>query len=575
MSDSGIGAAFSALDRNISIVNDNLRIVNANIDRIDDKVSVVTQLQSDTRNELSQLSDSFAAFLAEYRRKTDWQLAQTKIVEVRQKLEKEFGYYDEVRRTATGLLQGADLGLVREDSARQKVEDILMSCPNYWLAPTLSALVNWLADLRDLAEKALVEALKRHDSKASLFFALVCRRARRNEASVRWLERYFQNQNPSAMQREVAVMLDAVVNGAFGGGALTAALAVIDGWLEELEEQPGFADEQRARWAEALDVMKPRVAATEYLTLRQYSPTWACLEGALSATRRNQVVYDFFEKLFSGETVMPPTLEATIDLILTALVTEFDEPELPLRRELTKLELVIAEKGDQDVADSRYASEVQALREVTNFGAILTNAAMYPERSGTTQATRRYAVSRSQGWIVAGFSDLVARDRAAIPQEAELKAGSWSGTSRDGTDEASLVGDCEQHYLKRIEDAVNAVKFEVRDWVLVGIGALLGLYFLSTNFVVVGLLIIVAAGAWGFFKFQGIEGRKLAARQEVERVRDTAIKILRASLAELTDLRRDLAREDAKAEEVIKLLESIHSSQFIVSGRSTARAVLN
>jgi hypothetical protein len=575
MSDLIASAALAALERKISTVNNNISVVNATLDKVDDKVSTVQQLQADTRNELSQLSDAFAAFLAEYRRKTDWQLAQTKVVEVRQKLEKEFGYYDEVRRTATGLLQASDLGIVREDSMRKTVEEFVITCPQYWLAPTLSALVSWLADLRELAMDALAEALKRHDSKASLFFALVCRRARRNEASVRWLERYFQNQNPSAMQREVAVMLDAVVNGAFGGGALTTALAVIDGWLEELEEQPGFGDEQRTRWAEALDVKKPHVPANEYPTLRQYSATWPLLENALSATRRNQVVYDFFEKLFSGETVMPPTLESTIDLILNALVTEFDEVELPLRRELAKLELVIAEEGDKNVADGRYASEVQALREVTNFGAILTNAAMYPEQSGTTQATRRYAVSRSQGWIVAGFSDLVARDRAAIPQEAELKAGSWSGTSRDGTDEASLVGDCEQHYLKRIEDAVNAVKFEVRDWVLVGIGALLGLYFLSTNFVVVGLLIIVASGAWGFFKFQGIEGRKLAARQEVERVRDTAIKTLRASLAELTDLRRDLAREDAKAEEVIKLLESIHSSQFIVSGRSTARAMLN
>ncbi len=442
MSDSGISAAFSALDRNISTVNDNLRIVNDNIDRVDNKVSVVAQLQSNTRDELSQLSDAFAEFVAEYRRKSDWQLAQTQIVEVRQKLEKEFGYHDEVRDTAIGLLQASDLGLVREDSARKKVEDFVMSCPKYWLAATLSALVNWLADLRELADKALAEALKRHDSKSSLFFALVCRRAHRDEASVRWLERYFQNQNPSAMQREVAAMLDAVVNGAFGGGALTTSLAVIDSWLEELEEQPGFADEQRARWAEALDVMKPHVAATEYLTLRQYSPTWIRLERALSAARRNQVVHDFFERLFNGETVVPPSLEATIDFILKTLVEEFDEEELPLRRELAKLELIIAEKGDQDVADSRYTSEVKALREVTNFGEILTNAAMYPERSGTTEATRRYAVSRSQAWIVAGFSDLVARDRAAIPQRVELKAGSWTGYSSDGTEEVSLVGDC-------------------------------------------------------------------------------------------------------------------------------------
>jgi hypothetical protein len=60
----------------------------------------------------------------------------------------------------------------------------------------------------------------------------------------------------------------------------------------------------------------------------------------------------------------------------------------------------------------------------------------------------------------------------------------------------------------------------------------------------------------------------------LESERDKAIKILRAALAELVDYRREIAVEDAKADLVAKLLESIHSSQFVISGRDAAREVL-
>lgn len=572
---SDVGSALSTLSSNISTVNNNINIVHHAIQAVEMQVEEVSRQHSSTRGKLDELIADFASFVLEYKQKAEWQLAQTRIVEVRQKFESEFGYYDEVRRTATGLLQASDLGIVREEAMRKKAEDFLITCPGYWLAPTLTALVGWLTDQRKLADDALAEALKRSDAKTSLFFALVCRRARRDEACLRWLERYFQNQNPSAMQREVAVMLDAVVNGAFGAAALSKSLTVVNTWLEELEEQPGFVDEQRKRWADTLDVKKPHVGPREYPTLRKQSPTWPGLENALAATRRNQIVHDFFEALFAGEIATPPSLEATIDFVLNTLVTEFDAAELPLRRELTKLELIIAEEGNKTTAENRFASEVEALREITNFGAILTNAAMYPEQSGTTRATQRYAVTLSQRWIIDGFGDLVARERAAIPLDVDIEAGAWAGSSKDGTNEAALVTDCERFYERRIAEAVDAIKIEMNTWVLMGIGALFGLYVAAQVSPVAGLLGLAGLGAYGYFKYRDVERRKIAVREEMEKERDVAIKILRASLAELTDLRRDLATEDAKAETVMTLLESLHSSQMIVAAQDTARSVLN
>jgi hypothetical protein len=379
----------------------------------------------------------------EYTEKDGWanQLitARQELGLVRQQLEKEFGHYAEIRRCTTGILQAADVAVVRQETMHTAAEELMLTCPGYWLAPSLVALSAWICDNQSLAEKALAEAIRRDDSKASLFFALICRRARRMDACGRWLVRYFQIQNPVAMDREVLIMLDALANGVFGGAALTSCSAVVDGWLSELEQEPQFSDEQRTRWAEALDIMTPRVREDEYPTLRKSSPAWPKLEASLAAARRNQVVQSFFEQMFTGEIIAASSLEKAVDSLLDSLVTNFDDQELPLRRKERFNEIVIevdslqcrpGEKKSE--ADRRFHSEADALREQTSFATLLTNSALYPERTGATRATQRYAVSCSRQWIITGFKDLTARDRAQMPAEVQIPCGSWKASAAMG-----------------------------------------------------------------------------------------------------------------------------------------------
>ena len=421
----------------LEVVNRNIGVVAHNVDVLGSRVEIVAQEQADTRSRVEQL---YAEFL-DYVDKDAWvnevSAAREHLQLVQQKLEKQFGHYDEVRRLAPGILQAVDVGVVREETIRQAVEERFLTTTGYWLPPGLVSLAAWISDNQPLAERALEEAIRRDGSKTSLFFSLVCRRARRMDGCTRWLVRYFQAQSPLAMDREVVVMLDALANGVFGGSALVTCSTVIDEWLGELEHQAGFQDDQRKRWAESLDVMTPRVGDDEYPTLRQYSPTWPKLELSLASARRNQVIEEFFERLFTGEIVVAPGLEVAVDEILTKLVTNFDDEELPLRREARRHEITMEVDGlpgkaadKRGEALRRYQAESDALKEQTNFAAHLTNAAMYHEHYGASLATRRYAVSRSRQWIVAGFNDLTARDRSRIPADVEIKCGSWSGTTR-------------------------------------------------------------------------------------------------------------------------------------------------
>jgi hypothetical protein len=300
-------------------------------------------------------------------------------------------------------------------------------------------------------------------------------------------------------------------------------------------------------------------------------------------------VQSFFEQLFTGEISVPPGLEAAVDDLLFSgppsrgLLKDFDHEELPLRRKIAYCDTVIEvdtlpgrPRDKRGEVARRHDAEQDALKEQTSFAAILTNSAMFPEKYGATQASRRYAVSRSRHWIVAGFKDLIARDRAKVPAEAKVTCGSWKGTSREGRNEPQLNADLFKHYATRIEQAVNAVNITGGTWAALIIGALLGLVIAGQGggAILVGLLIMAGAGAYFYFQYQNLENVRQRTRETLQKERDDAGRILKAALAELTDLRRETAKEDSKADGVVELLSALSSPQFVLKRPEQARTIV-
>lgn len=556
----------SSVHTHINRLERNLEIVHDNVGRVSEQVVAVYRQQELTKDRLDDLHQQFQDFVAADRKDKQKQFAATEIVRVRQEIERKFGHHDVVRRTTTGILQATDLQLIRQNTIHTVTEQLMVTTPNYWLAPALVALSSWIKDDRVLAERAVAEAVRRDDNKASLFFALVCRRARRGEALTRWLSRYFQMQNPMTIDREVVIMLDGLANGVFGGGALVACSSVIEQWLTELEEQAGFLDDQRKRWAAHLDVMAPRAGEGEYPTLRKYASNSPQLLKALSSARRSRKVHDFFSDLFTGELIVAPSIEMACDSLLDSLVANFDDEELPYRREERMLALIKEEDGDKDAAKARFDTEADIHQASTNFAAVLTSSAMNPEQLGATRATQRYAVSRSREWILMAHNDLVARDRMEMPRDAQLKIASWSGRSADGSNEQALADDLRRHYDARIEEAVNSVSLTPAAWIVLVAGVLIGGLVMTGGgkSIAVGLVLIAAAGAFFYWKFSDLDRLRAGHREALEKEHSQASGVLKAALAELADYRREISVEDSCSTEVTTLLESLSSPQFVL-----------
>lgn len=555
----------------LSAITSNLRAINNDLGALSDQVGYVQSNVEDTREKLEKLQQAFDAFVIADTRAKELGLAETRHVKVRQELESRFGHHADVRRQTTGILQAADVRLVRRDTINAATEQLMLAAPGYWLAPALVALAAWLSDNRDLAERGLAEALRRDDEKTSLLFALVCRRAGRIAAAQQWMDRYMAQQNPMLLDRQTVVLIDAIAGGVFGLETAQGCLKRTAGWIDELSQRAGFVEEQRAQWVDALRSKMPNGDdSARFPNLGRHSPTWPALQDALNGCGLHAVVTDHFEGVFAGPARATASLAADVDRLLEKLTSHFDDEELPLRREEEMCRLIISEGGDRPAAQKRYDLQ-QTLDEQVSFTQLLTNSAMHPETSHASRATQRFATALSRSWILDAHQDLTAQIRAHVPGDITINISGWTGITRDGGNQRELEASLGGHLEAQLQAALAKVKLGVLHW----LGLALAILLIVAGF---GSLVAMAMGAglllWVGVSYKNLDGVRAKLRSQFDQARVQSLQVLKACVAEVVEVRRELDRRDAQSESLIALLESASPDQFALGGHDAARRVL-
>ena len=190
---------------NLSGVESAISRLSGQISTIDGKVDDVSDQVKEVKSDLEKLRHDFLDMVEEQRRASALEQATAELVSVRQEMEKKFGNYSTVRNTMVGILQATDAALVRKATISTVSEELMISTPDYWLAPVLVALAAWINNSRDLAERAIREAVRRDNEHTSLAMALICRRNHRTATCYEWLARYFSTQNAASMDADSMV----------------------------------------------------------------------------------------------------------------------------------------------------------------------------------------------------------------------------------------------------------------------------------------------------------------------------------------------------------------------------------
>lgn len=561
-------ANLNIIENNIGALAKNLDRVARSVDNVNGRVNAVDSKIDFLSSEVSNLSQEFNLFVEETKRIAILADAKQNVVILEQQLEKEFGYYDNIRRHTVGILEAADISVVTKETIANITEEMMISAPRYWLAPALIALSAWLSDNRDLAEKALKEAMRRDDEKTSLLFCLISKRAGRMDGSLVWLERYFAMQDPTKMERRIIVVLDAFASGLFGADSKGLCSNKIKGWLEELSERVGFLESQKVQWENAILGKKASVSNEDFPYLHQYSPTWTKLKEVLEWAKTHNDIYEYFSSIFNTPVENIASISAKIDDLLDSLVTNYDNEELPLRQQIRKNYLIIEEQGNLNKANYRFEAEKTAYEQYEDFSQHLTSIALSPQSSGALIATQKLAISLSKDWILSAYEDITVKSRAEIPLEVRLDISNWTGITRDGSNEPELQQSLNEFVNELKNNALSSIKwFKSNIIIAIIVAIIIGLVGIST--IIIPVLAIVAVGIYMYTEKCKADKNIKNTEIQMEDFRKDVLSILNASLAEVVDYRRLFFEKDSEYSKVIDFLQDLKPEQYISSVNGT------
>ena len=564
------------IEPDLSYLEDRLDALGDFVGAAHSEIHAVGRSVDDLRGDVETLTQDFHAYAAKQERTNRIQLAEIRLVKLRQEIEHRFGHYAEIRRMARGILEANDLAVVRRDTLRAAAEELMLHAPGYWLAPALVALAAWISDEEEVANRACAEALHRDDERTSLFFALVCRRFGRKEASLHWLQRYFAGLDGGALDRKAGIVIDAYVSGLLGRDADGLIRRRIDGWIDRFSRVYSFADAQEKRWYEAMKAMCPAPPAEgsfPYLRVHTDRSVSEALERTLSCARLYEKLSTHFQQIVT-QTAPPRTLKQQLDSILERLAADFDAAEKPLHMESILEKLVIHEGGREDRARRILAEKVKAFDERRDFMHLLSDAAMHPQEMQASPALQKMALALGRDAILSAFRDIVAENRAAIPQTIKFRILAFDNETEDGSNEEKLLrlfvawNDVKRMIRMRPYELSSQEKLFRWIWLL---PVLLGLYGGEVYWTALG----IAAGAVIFNAYikakKRMDSIHASITEEYQKQEEEGKQMLRGVIAEIVDYRTEIARLDAESEKVIDFLQGLNPAQFIGSADGSRR----
>lgn len=425
--------------------------VSAKVDKVGKRIDHVDAQIEDVKGELENLRNDFVKMMEEQRRAAALEQATTELVSVRQEMDKKFGNYSVVRNTMVGILQATDAALVRKTTISTVSEELMISTPDYWLAPVLVALAAWINNNRDLAERAIREAVSRDEEHTSLAMALICRRNGRTATCYEWLARYFSTQDAARIDADAMVYIDAYVNGIFGTDEKHLCDDYMANWIEQIQSQtPEFEEKQSQSWAEYFKDYDEDMS-TKYPALKVVVKEFDYINKYLGRIDGIENISNRFTDLKSAE-VDSKTLAQQVDFHLMELVNSDDSKERSLRAQEEYLLAVKACGGDVERARAIVNRRRNEKRNQTMNIVDQMTRSMRDDTKAADTHKQKTAIQFLGRFINRGFNEYRNSDVPEFPQAITLDFDGWTNRAVTGDEGSELKND----YMRYLEGQKQA-----------------------------------------------------------------------------------------------------------------------
>lgn len=502
---------------NLSGVESALNRLSSQVSAVNDKVDNVSGEVKSVQRELERLRSDFLDMMEEQRRAAALEQATTELVSVRQEMDKKFGNYSVVRNTMVGILQATDAALVRKATISTVSEELMISTPDYWLAPVLVALAAWINNNRDLAERAIREAVRRDNEHTSLAMALICRRNHRTATCYEWLARYFSTQNAVRIDSDSMVYIDAYVNGIFGTDEKHLCDDFMVQWMDQVKgSMPDFVDKQVDNWA---DYFRTYYAdeGSKYPALQGVVKEFGYIDKYLGKLDAINQISGQFSTIQKSE-VNAQSLEEQVDRRLMDLVNSDDPKERQLRAQEEYLLAVKACEGDVARA-RRIVNERDTEKKRQTMNIVEQMVRVVKDGSGKTEAyKKKTAVRFLSPYINKGFTKFKGDGATTFPDKITLEINGWTGVSTTGEEAETLhrgyTAFLEQHKNEELAKATSGTdpkKLKIAGLITLVVGIVLLFPVMP-----LGIVAIIAGGLL-MSRGKGIETRRAKDSEDIEK----------------------------------------------------------
>jgi len=264
---------------------------------------------------------------------------------------------------------------------------------------------------------------------------------------------------------------------------------------------------------------------------------------------------------------------------LDSLVTEFDEEELPLKREEQFEELVVRYNGSESKAHAQMALEKSVYDDYRDFMQLLTDASMNPEESKSSVATQKFATALSRNNIVTAFNDIVAQNRMNVPYDIEINVDTFNDKTQDGEDEEEVLNRFENLVEQEKQTDLSKLKLNMFEQFCLYGGAAVILYgiiksFMDKSFAFITIILGIGLIIYHFTAKQKVQKLIQKTIENYAQKLESGKQIIRATIAEIVDFRIEFTEKDAESKKVLDFFEQIKPEEYIRRLTNSERKII-
>jgi len=368
----------------------------------------------------------------------------------------DFNNYRTVRKIVQGIMDNLDLNMISNQTIAKSVEVQHLQSPDYWLTCTLISVMAWKNDDKDLANRAMVKAIKLDKNLAAIFYMLFNLRIGRNEAALKWFSLFQECEQKGSNQRTFLMLFSLIsktVAESVDENIRNQIITFIDQIILSSLQAEGYSEKSIIeKIRNNYEHMKP-IEQIDYPLLRKYCVTFDELSENLLRVKNNINILEFIL-----QTINVPIeqrnefLKGYIDEIIAAP----NQNEEAVYDEIKYNELVIKFEGDVDAAKEQFEADKLHAKNDINLVTEMINWIFErdnPEIKGQIRLNMFTLTKNLQEKAILAYKeDYLSRKTTRVP----VVINDYSATI-DFTQEIDEIKKIENHYTEIKKSACSKI----------------------------------------------------------------------------------------------------------------------